>query len=133
MISSATLIFSSVTMGLIVWFFGSAAIALVSTLPNLATIAPIERRGVLGERCLNDGRIPCKMLLHASEALQKLLSPDTDSEHLLAAALSKANKRVAVKRPKSAEPVAGPNRRVRYRAPIRAMTFTAAPCSVYNK
>lgn len=43
------------------------------------------------------------------QALQKLLGPDTDSEHLLAAALSKAKKRVAVKRPKSAEPVAGPS------------------------
>ena len=43
------------------------------------------------------------------QALQKLLGPDTDSEHLLAAALSKAKKRVAVKRPKSAEPVTGPS------------------------
>lgn len=42
------------------------------------------------------------------QALQKLLGPDTDSEKLLAAALGKAKKRVAVKRPKGADPVAGP-------------------------
>ncbi len=40
------------------------------------------------------------------QALQKLLGPDTDSERLLKAALSQAKKRVAVKRPKSASPVA---------------------------
>ena len=42
------------------------------------------------------------------QALQKLLGPDTDSEKLLAAALAKAKKRVAVKRPRKADPVTGP-------------------------
>ena len=42
------------------------------------------------------------------QALQKILGPDTDSEHLLRAALSQAKCRVAVKRPRKAEPIAGP-------------------------
>jgi len=42
------------------------------------------------------------------QALQKLLGPDTDSDRLLQAALTKAIKRVVVKRPRKADPVAGP-------------------------
>lgn len=41
------------------------------------------------------------------QALQKLLGPDTDSEQLLRAALAQAIKRVVVKRPRKADPVAG--------------------------
>lgn len=42
------------------------------------------------------------------QALQQLLGPDTDSEHLLAAALARATRRVVVKRPRKAPPVSGP-------------------------
>lgn len=44
----------------------------------------------------------------AMQVLQKMLGPDTDSARLLAAALSKARKRVAVKRPLKAPMVEGP-------------------------
>lgn len=42
------------------------------------------------------------------QALQRLLGPDTDSERLLTAALTKAKKRVVVKRPRKAPAVIGP-------------------------
>ncbi|MGB0867671.1 MAG: class I SAM-dependent methyltransferase [Granulosicoccaceae bacterium] len=42
------------------------------------------------------------------QALQSLLGPDTDSERLLAAALHQAKRRVVVKRPRKADPIAGP-------------------------
>ncbi len=44
----------------------------------------------------------------AMQTLQQLLGPDLDSERLLNAALAKARRRVAVKRPRKADPVAGP-------------------------
>lgn len=42
------------------------------------------------------------------QALQKLVGPDTDSQDLLASALTAAKKRVVVKRPKGAPPLIGP-------------------------
>ncbi len=42
----------------------------------------------------------------AMQALQQLLGPDLDSDRLLRAALAKAGKRVTVKRPRKADPVA---------------------------
>lgn len=42
------------------------------------------------------------------QALQQLVGPDQDSENLLASALTTAQKRVVVKRPKKAPPLIGP-------------------------
>ncbi|MBO1927208.1 class I SAM-dependent methyltransferase [Thiomicrorhabdus sp. 6S2-11] len=73
-------------------------------------ISEFARQGVRFDSIYLDPMYPHKKKKAATKkemaTFQKLLGPDMDSSHLLESALQHANYRVAVKRPKGAEPIA---------------------------
>jgi len=73
----------------------------------LLTLPPEQQPEVIYLDPMYPGRQKKAQVKKEMQLLQKLLGKDLDSERLLHAALKTAHKRVVVKRPKGAEPLAG--------------------------
>jgi len=75
-------------------------------LSYLTSLPPTQRPDVIYIDPMYPGRQKSALVKKEMQLLHRIVGPDTDSEQLLELALQTAIKRVAVKRPKSAHPIA---------------------------